>query len=350
MVFEKPSQDEVCVVCGQTVPVDKPSDYTENELRNHRATSFNLSLVSSNNPDSSSDLSTPGSVAHFDLYNIPKSLPQPPYISSDTEMLQTQSMSEFEALTRNYLSMLANDSTNVSLSSTSSNNPDSSSDLPSPSSVAHFPDLYNIPKLLPQPPYISSDTKMLQAQSMSEFEALRRNYLSMLANNPTNVSLSSASSNDPDSSSDLPSPSSVAHRPDLCNIPKSLPQPPYISSDTKMLQTQSMSEFEALTRKYLSMLDNPTNDALSPASDNVFPTQPPEFMRKEGEPVYGPPESPYADIPTSPLLAIDTSWDDLLTSPLSDSIGTPIIDEFEWPDGLFIDNEDVLNVALTSGG
>lgn len=60
--------------------------------------------------------------------------------------------------------------------------------------------------------------------------------------------------------------------------------------------------------------------------------------------------SPYADIPTSPLLAIDTSWDDLLTSPLSDSIGTPIIDEFEWPDGLFIDNEDVLNVALTSGG
>lgn len=58
--------------------------------------------------------------------------------------------------------------------------------------------------------------------------------------------------------------------------------------------------------------------------------------------------SPYADLPTSPLLAID--WDDLLTSPLSDSIGTPIIDEFEWPDGLFIGNDDVLNVALTSSG
>ncbi|KAH7875518.1 uncharacterized protein C8R40DRAFT_1170615 [Lentinula edodes] len=203
MVFEKPSQDEVCVICGQTVPVDEPSDYTEDKLQNHRAASLNLSLPSSNNPDSSSDLSTPGSVAHFlDLHNIPKSVPQPPYISSDSKMLQGQSMAEFEALCRNYLSMLAN---------------------------------------------------------------------------------------------------------------------------------------------------NLTNDGLSPASDNIFPTQPPEFMRKEGEPVYRLPESsPYADLPTSPLLAID--WDDLLTSPLSDSIGTPIIDEFEWPDGLFIGNDDVLNVALTSSG
>ncbi|KAJ4487239.1 hypothetical protein C8J55DRAFT_324741 [Lentinula edodes] len=204
MVFEKPSQDEVCVICGQTVPVDEPSDYTEDKLQNHRAASLNLSLTSSNNPDSSSDLSTPGS-------------------------------------------------------------------------VAHFPDLYNVTTSLAKPPYISSDTKILQGQSMPELEVLRRNYLSMLANNPT-------------------------------------------------------------------------HDGLSPASDNVSPTQPPEFMRKEGEPVYGLPESPYADLPTSPLLAIDTSWDDLLTSPLSDSIGTPIIDEFEWPDGLFIGNDDVLNVALTSSG
>lgn len=122
MVFEKPSQDEVCVICGQTVPVDEPSDYTEDKLQNHRAASLNLSLPSSNNPDSSSDLSTLGSVAHFlDLHNIPKSLPQPPYISSDSKMLQGQSMAEFEALCRNYLSMLANNPTNDGLSPASDN-------------------------------------------------------------------------------------------------------------------------------------------------------------------------------------------------------------------------------------
>lgn len=177
-------------------------------------------------------------------------------------------------------------------------------ELPKPSSSAYsLAAHYGIPQALPRPPRTSPRTLVSQEKPLPDFESLSRNYLSMLANKPTDNTLNHAAP-----INNLMSP---------VHVPAEMP-PPAVRQDE-----------EAALKAVVDTLigtPSPISSCISADSLDEWFAASPEFQMTGSfnEYLSSPFSTPYDDFSTSPM-------DD---SPFAPDLSTPIMDaideEFGW--------------------
>ncbi|KAJ3811511.1 hypothetical protein F5876DRAFT_7591, partial [Lentinula aff. lateritia] len=162
---------------------------------------------------------------------------------------------------------------------------------------------YGIPQALPRPPRTSPRTLVSQEKPLPDFESLSRNYLSMLANKPTNNTLNHAAP--------------INNTMSSVHVPAEMP-PPAVCQDEE-------AALKAVVDTLIG-ISSPLSSCISADSLDEWFAASPEF-RKTGsfnEYLSSPFSTPYDDFSTSPM-------DD---SPFAPDLSTPIMDaideEFGW--------------------
>ncbi|KAJ3844789.1 hypothetical protein F5878DRAFT_35978 [Lentinula raphanica] len=192
-----------------------------------------------------------------------------------------------------------NNSAAFTTPSTASRNGSGSSDvLAKPSSTNSLAAHYGIPQALPRPPLTTPRTIMSQETPLPDFESLSRNYLSMLANKPTDNTSTTMSST---------------------HISEDMPPPPVPQS----------KEDAALKAAVDTLIGTPSPvSSCSSLTDSI------------DDPILASPEfqamASFNDFLSSPF---STPYDDFNTSPMDDSpfaadLSTPIMDVFDEELGL----------------
>ncbi|KAJ3720806.1 hypothetical protein DFJ43DRAFT_1204682 [Lentinula guzmanii] len=201
-----------------------------------------------------------------------------------------------------------NNSAALFTSSTASHNgPGSSDAIVKPSSPANLlAARYGLPQALPRPPRTTPHTIMSQEKSLPDFESLRSNYISMLANKPTD--------NIPTHTTPVNNTMSPVH------TPAEMPPPPV---------PQLKDQEAALKAVVDTLIGTPSPvSSCSSFTDSLddWLSASPEYQMMSGFSEYlsSPFSTPYDDFNVSPM-------DD---SPFAPDLSTPIMDavdeEFGW--------------------